>query len=165
MKKILVTVGNDTHPFHRLIEKVDEVSKGFSAEFIVQFGHGGYLPKNIKKASEVLEREEFYKKFSEADLVVAHAGIGNMIDAVTYKKKMIVVPRQKKFEEHFNDHQMEIAKEIDGKYNNIKVLYEIDRLGEEIDKMLEKETVFPEPPNLKQLGLVKEIKEFIENEK
>lgn len=164
MINIFVTVGNDYRSFHRLIKKIDEVAGMIDAEFIVQYGYSEYVPLKIEKKYKFLDRGEYNKIFSNANLIISHAGIGTIIDTIHKKKKMILVPKQHKLGEHFNNHQLEIAREIEGKYDNIKVLYEIDQLREEIDKMIKREVVFPKPPNLKNIAMVKEIKEFIENE-
>ncbi|MDO8506975.1 MAG: glycosyltransferase [bacterium] len=164
MKKIFVTVGNDYHSFHRLIEKIDNIASKIDAEFVIQYGYSDYIPKNIKQSHKFLDREEYNKKFGEADLIISHSGIGTMIDTIQKKKKMLLVPKQYKYGEHFNDHQSEIAEEVKGKYENIKVIYEVDGLENEINRFLSEKVDYPEPPDIKSLKLVKDIKSFIDNE-
>ena len=163
MKKIFLTVGNDFHSFHRLVESADKIAKKGSFNFTTQYGCSDYIPKYIKEAYNFLNREQFYKIFESSDLIISHAGIGTTIDTIRYKKKMILIPRQAKFKEHFNDHQLEIAKEIENRYENILVLYDIKGIESTINELLSKNVNFPKIPDIKNLSLVKEIKEFILN--
>ena len=45
----------------------------------------------------------------EARLIVAHAGIGATTDALAVHKPFLLVPRLKRYDEHINAHQLEIA--------------------------------------------------------
>lgn len=164
MKKIFVTVGNDLHSFHRLIEEVDGLSQKTDQRFVIQYGYSSYVPRHVKQKDKFLSRDDFYDQFMSADIVVSHAGIGTIIDAIQSQKKLVIVPRQKKFDEHFNDHQLEIAKEVEGKYVNLAVIYDISQLEAGIGGLLNKDVQFPDPPKIASLGLVKEIKDFIKNE-
>ena len=46
----------------------------------------------------------------------------------------IVVPRQKKYEEHVNDHQLEFCKAVEERMRNILLVEEIGELDEQIKK-------------------------------
>lgn len=48
----------------------------------------------------------------KADIVVTHGGPASFMDAMSKGKTTIVVPRQKKYGEHVNDHQLEFCKKI-----------------------------------------------------
>ena len=48
------------------------------------------------------------------------------------KKVPIVVPRQKKYEEHINDHQIKFARQIAEKTGTIIVVVDIGKLGKTI---------------------------------
>lgn len=43
-----------------------------------------------------------------ASYVITHGGVGSILLALKYEKKVIAVPRLKKFREHMNDHQLDI---------------------------------------------------------
>ena len=49
---------------------------------------------------------------SKARVVIAHAAAGASLLALKHKKKLILVPRLKKYKEHYNDHQLQIAKAL-----------------------------------------------------
>jgi UDP-N-acetylglucosamine--N-acetylmuramyl-(pentapeptide) pyrophosphoryl-undecaprenol N-acetylglucosamine transferase len=47
--------------------------------------------------------------FAAADVVVSHAGVGNALVALRAGKCPLIVPRRKRFGEHVDDHQAELA--------------------------------------------------------
>ena len=49
----------------------------------------------------------------EARVVVTHAGVGSIMTALTLGKQPIVVPRQKRFHEAVDDHQLALARRLD----------------------------------------------------
>ncbi|NCN39182.1 MAG: beta-1,4-galactosyltransferase, partial [Candidatus Aenigmarchaeota archaeon] len=58
---------------------------------------------------------------------------------------VIVVPRLKKYDEHVNDHQIEITKELE-KQGRILGVYDISELKEKINKVEKmKSKSFPKP--------------------
>ena len=72
---------------------------------------------------------------------------------------MVVVPRLKEFEEHTNDHQLDLAKQLEKQEKAIGV-QNIDQLWEAIQKA---KTFKPKTSSDKQ-KLIQKIQEFIENE-
>lgn len=52
------------------------------------------------------------------------------MSAITHGKKPIVVPRQEKFGEHVNDHQLEFAQQVSERFESIVVVDKIDDLKE-----------------------------------
>lgn len=101
---IFVTIGTQA-PFDRLIKILDEVAPGLNEEIIAQTYHGEYKPKHIK-TMDFIPPNEFNDIFSKARLVVAHAGMGTVISALTLDKPIIIFPRLASWSEHRNDHQM-----------------------------------------------------------
>ncbi len=113
--------------FERLIKKADEISAQYSIEIVVQGGYE-YQPESKQLTYfTTLPREQFEEYFENAKLVISHAGIGNIIMARQKQKPMVIVPRQKSLGEHYNDHQLEIAKKLE-KQKGFKVVYDIDDL-------------------------------------
>ena len=108
---ILVTVGTTKIPFQRLLDEVADIirSDKLNDKFIVQFGEGkfpqlaGVLTKNYFSFQQM---QNFLK---QADVIICHAGLGTIIQALSFGKKPIVVPRQKRFGEHVNDHEVEMT--------------------------------------------------------
>ena len=80
-----------------------------------------------------MENTEFQKVFNNADIVITHAGVGNIIYGLEQHKKMIVAARLEKYGEHVNDHQLQILESFanDG---YIIPLQDFDKLNEAIEQ-------------------------------
>jgi len=129
---IFITVGTHTQPFNRLLVEVDNlISKGFIKKRVVaQIGYSTYKPKNY----EFFNFTSYKKILSlnkKADIVISHAGVGSIIIALKYKKPLIIVPRLKKYNEHTDNHQLQIAKAFENE-NKAIVVYDIEKLGNAI---------------------------------
>ena len=111
---IVVTVGTQKFQFNRLLEEIDNlIEKGIITEpVIVQVGYSTYRSRNYEMIS-FLENEKLKKMISSCRVLITHAGLGTIIQGLELKKKMIVVPRQKMFGEHVDDHQNEIAEKFE----------------------------------------------------
>jgi UDP-N-acetylglucosamine transferase subunit ALG13 len=110
---IFISVGTHKQQFDRLLKAVDELiaKKVITQNVFAQTGHSKYKPKRFK-GKRFLGLEEFDEKIKKCSLFITHAGEGNIGTALQLEKKMIVVPRRKKFDEHTNDHQLELADAI-----------------------------------------------------
>ncbi|HEM5327545.1 glycosyltransferase [Streptococcus suis] len=110
---IFVTVGTHEQQFNRLIKEIDLLKKNGSItdEIFIQTGFSTYEPKYCtwKNLLSYSEMEDYMLK---ADIVVTHGGPASFMDAMSKGKTTIVVPRQKKYGEHVNDHQLEFCKKI-----------------------------------------------------
>ena len=65
---------------------------------------------------------------NRADIIITHGGPATFMGAIAKGKKPIVVPRQEKFGEHVNDHQIEFAEQVSERFGNIVVVEEINEL-------------------------------------
>ncbi|MBA7545310.1 hypothetical protein ES705_37676 [subsurface metagenome] len=61
----------------------------------------------------MLVTQEFNKTFDEADLIVAHAGMGIVLKSLVANKPIIIMPRKLEMKEHTTDHQMATARALD----------------------------------------------------
>ncbi len=145
---IFVTVGTHYMGFERLIEKMDEIAPNLDDEVIMQIGTTKYEPKNAKwyKFIEMEKIQEYYKK---ADIIVAHSGAGTLLDSLSFEKPVITVPRLKKFGEHIDDQQIELAEALD-KTNRTIAIYSIENLERSIIKVKDyKFELYPNSEDLK----------------
>jgi UDP-N-acetylglucosamine transferase subunit ALG13 len=130
---IFVTVGNHPASFNRLLQKVDELAEqGIIKEVFAQTGFSDYLPIHYKH-TPFIGYYEFDELIKQCRFIITHGGAGCIGNALLNHKPTIVVPRYKKFGEHTNDHQLEITRELE-KADKIIAVYEIDKLGEAIEK-------------------------------
>jgi len=95
-------------PFDRLIRIIDEVAPQLNEDVVAQVHHSSYHPQHIKTVG-FLPPDEFDKLFSEARLVVSHAGMGSILSALQQEKPIIVFPRIAAMGEHRNEHQLATA--------------------------------------------------------
>lgn len=105
---IFVTIGS-MFPFDRLIRVMDEwaISEG-RTDVVAQIGNGSYEPKNMK-FGRYLDQSEFAENMKNADLIVAHAGMGSVITAGRTGRPIVLLPRIKEWGEHTTNHQLATA--------------------------------------------------------
>ncbi|HFU4217337.1 TPA: glycosyltransferase [Streptococcus suis] len=127
---IFVTVGTHEQPFNRLIKEIDLLKKDgvLTDEVFIQTGFSTYEPKYCEWKN-LLSYSEMEEYMSKADIVVTHGGPATFMDALSKGKKTIVVPRQKKYNEHVNDHQVEFVTFLSEKFPTLEVITEIHEIG------------------------------------
>lgn len=105
---ILVTVGTEL-PFDRLIAAIDTWADTHQdVEIHAQIGNSSYTSRNFP-TYRFLDSESYNAFLSRCELIVAHAGMGVILNALTEQKPIIVMPRLCAFREHRNDHQLATA--------------------------------------------------------
>lgn len=135
MGKIFLTLGTHPQQFYRLLKKIDELvgEKKIKEKVFAQTGHTNVKPDNIE-FTKFLSLDDFNKKMVEADIIITHAGEGNIGLAKNLGKKLIVMPRLKEYKEHTNDHQIELAKTVEEKKLGL-VAWNEEELEEKIEKI------------------------------
>jgi UDP-N-acetylglucosamine transferase subunit ALG13 len=129
---ILVTVGTHEQPFDRLVEEVDRL-KGtgqIEDDVFIQTGYSTYRPRFCKHR-EFTSFREMMERTERARLVITHGGPGSIMPVIYLGKIPIAVPRQKRFNEHVDDHQVSFCKKIAEK-GKIIAVYEIEDLEQKI---------------------------------
>ncbi|MEK0290646.1 PssE/Cps14G family polysaccharide biosynthesis glycosyltransferase [Caldifermentibacillus hisashii] len=110
--KVLVTIGTMVEKkFTRLFNIIEELCEENildGNQVIAQVGYDDYKPKNFK-AFDMIADEEFKRLIDESDLIITHAGTGTVISCLKKGKKVIIFPRMAQFNEHYDDHQLEMA--------------------------------------------------------
>ena len=106
---IFVTLGSQKFQFDRLLQAVDELQT--DEEIFAQIGYSEYKPKHFKY-KRFLDRDEFDKIMDSSNIVITHGGTGAIIGAVKKGKKVIAVPRLKKYGEHVDDHQIQLVNQF-----------------------------------------------------
>ena len=113
---IFVTVGTQDKEFRRIFDMVEEQIKlgNINEEVVAQIGCTKFESKNIK-TYKFMEKEEYNKFMKNARIVITHAGVGSLREGLNLNKKMIVIPRLKKYGEHVNDHQLQILETFENR--------------------------------------------------
>lgn len=133
MKKVFVTVGSQKFQFNRLINELDKISgHRKDIEIYAQIGYSTYKPVNFVY-TEFLDSSEFNKQIESSDLVICHSGTGVIIRSLELSKPVICVPRRKRYGEHVDDHQTEIAT-LFASQNYLINCDDISNLNDLIDK-------------------------------
>ena len=128
---IFVTVGTHEQPFNRLIKKVDELKRDgiIQENVIIQTGFSTYEPKYCEW-SKLIPYQQMIKNVEAARIVITHGGPASFIMPLQIGKVPIVVPRQHKFDEHVNDHQVEFARNVAERMGTIISVEDVSELGE-----------------------------------
>lgn len=126
---IFISVGTHEQPFDRLIKYVDELKERnmIKEDVVIQTGFSTYEPQ-FCIWKKLFPYQEMIKQVEKARIVVTHGGPASFIMPLQVGKIPVVVPRQKRFNEHVNDHQVEFARIVAKRQKNIIVVEEIEML-------------------------------------
>lgn len=109
---IFVIVGGVVEfDFSRILKILDEIVEENiinSSEIVAQIGHSKYVPMNYRNFRFV-DGDEFQKYIDDSKLIITHGGVGTLISAMKKNKKIISFPRLAKYNEHLDDHQLELT--------------------------------------------------------
>ncbi len=108
---IFVTVGAQM-PFDRLIGWVDDWAEAEGRDDVVaQIGPSEFAPCRLEVVP-FMTPPEFRARVDAAHLVIAHAGMGSIIEVLQTGKPLVVVPRYGDRGETRNDHQVVSARRL-----------------------------------------------------
>ena len=106
---IFVTVGAQMS-FDRLVGWMDDwAERRDRGDVIAQIGPSDYAPLRLRVVP-FMTPPEFRDRLVEAEIVVSHAGMGSIINALELGKPILVVPRHGDLGETRNDHQVATAR-------------------------------------------------------
>lgn len=128
---IFVTVGTHEQPFNRLIQKIDELKRDgvICEEVVIQTGFSTYEP-SCCRWSRLIPYQQMVKNVEQARIVITHGGPASFIMPLQMGKIPIVVPRQRQYGEHVNDHQVEFVRAVAQRMGTIIPVEDTDSLGE-----------------------------------
>ena len=149
----LVILGTQDKVFPRLLEAIEkQIELGnLKGEVVVQAGSTKFESKYMK-IFDLIPMKQF-------DELLSKSGVGMILSALRKDKKVIVVPRLAKYQEHENDHQLEIVDSFSklGYILPCKDLNELSGVLEQVKKFKPKKYV---SDNHKMLNL---IEDYIDN--
>lgn len=108
---IFVTLGTMYLDFPRLVDAMDEIARDSGEDVVIQTGMAQRNPQYARHFA-FAPREEIHELIRQSRVVVTHAGIGSVIDVLRAGRPLVVVPRLKRYGEHNNDHQLDLAEAI-----------------------------------------------------
>ena len=126
---IFVTVGTHEQPFDRLVAYIDQLKENgtLTEEVIIQTGFSTYEPKHCRW-QKLFPYKEMVQMVEQARIVITHGGPSSFIMPLQIGKIPVVVPRQKQYDEHVNDHQLIFAKALAERQGNLIVVEDIAEL-------------------------------------
>lgn len=105
---IFITVGHSM-PFDRLLRSLDSaIPLEMREEVFAQIGPSRYEPRNYKWV-RWLDNQEYDSALDQCSAVIAHAGTGTILQVLTRRKPLLVLPRLSSYGETRNDHQVGTA--------------------------------------------------------
>jgi len=104
-----------------------------------------------------LNKSEFDRLLGQSDAVIAHAGMGTIMMCIELNKPLLVIPREKGFGEHVNDHQVATAKKFESR-GQILVAYDILDLPERIRQL---HTFRPLNVQSDKVGIIHYLEQYI----
>lgn len=128
---MIVAITGTGMPFPRLVDALAEYARASSEPLWVQAG-ATPLPAGLQGAS-IVPRAEILCLLEACDVVVCHGGSGAIHDAMVTGHVPVVVPRRVHLNEHVNDHQLEIAAELESDGRAI-VVHDVASLKAAIEK-------------------------------
>lgn len=112
VQRALVTLGTEQFPFSRAVEAVRNALPNVQVTW--QTGNtpvdGFSLPGDVRAwwradALATVARDQ--------DVVITHAGVGSILMVLRAGRCPLVIPRMKQFQEHVDDHQAELAEQLE----------------------------------------------------
>ncbi len=111
LRRVVVTLGTFRgYGFRRLVRRLLEVLPP-RVEVLWQTGDTDTSDLGVEGHYAIPDRD-LTQAMREADVVVAHAGVGTALAALEVGKCPVLVPRRVAHGEHVDDHQTQIAREL-----------------------------------------------------
>src|ERR1700751_3510646 len=106
---IFVVLGTWEMPFVRPLREIEQAASGglLPEPVIVQSGNTQYASSRLKLVP-FFDREELERMYEQATLILCQAGVGSIMLGLRKQKKIISIARLSRFDEHIDDHQVEI---------------------------------------------------------
>ncbi len=125
LTKLVVTVGTYRgYGFQRIIRQLLKILPP-ETDVLWQTGDTDVSCFDIT-GHDTIPEQDLTEAMREADVVVAHAGIGTALAAFDVGKSPLLVPRRASWKEHVDDHQIQIATELSSR--GLAVSVEADKL-------------------------------------
>jgi UDP-N-acetylglucosamine--N-acetylmuramyl-(pentapeptide) pyrophosphoryl-undecaprenol N-acetylglucosamine transferase len=142
--RAVVSLGTHRFPFTSFVERL-RGSAPHTVEVTWQLGSTP-APTGLRgRYVDQLPANQLSRLMSEADIVVGHAGVGLALTALSAGKVPVLVPRRRLRGEHTDDHQVELARELDRM--GLAVTAEVGELSfEHLERAAALRVTYHEPP-------------------
>ena len=157
---VLVLLGTQNNSFCRLLKEIEKniESGNITEEVLVQAGFTKFESDKMK-IFDFVSTEEIGKLIKKSDYIITHGGVGSIVSSLKENKKVIAVPRMEMYEEHVNNHQIEIVQKFNEEGHIIGVTG-----VEELSKALKQIKDFELRPYISNSDkLINIVENFIDN--
>ena len=114
LRKVVVTLGTMRQwSFRTAVERLLQVLPE-DAEVVWQTGHTDVSGLPVR-AEPLMSAAKLTAYMRDADLVIAHAGVGSALDALEAGHRPLLLPRRASRGEHVDDHQAAVTAELVGR--------------------------------------------------
>lgn len=106
---IFVVLGTWEMPFARPLIEIERAAARqlLPQPIVVQAGKTSHESQHLRVVP-FFGREELERMYEQASLVICQAGVGSIMLGLRKGKKVIAIARRRMFDEHIDDHQLEI---------------------------------------------------------
>ena len=110
---ILVLLGTFHIEFKRPLIEIDKLCRNGQLQetIVIQNGHT-LFESSYFDMRPFITPNDLDKLYDDARIIITHAGTGSIIKGLKKGKKIVAIPRLKKYGEHIDDHQLEILNEF-----------------------------------------------------
>lgn len=151
-----ISIGNALQPFDRFAKIICQAKPFLPKPIFIQSGNTVFDCNEVT-IEKYISLESFIKKIYYSNVVIMHAGAGSIIHALQCNKTPIVMPRKKKYNEHIDDHQVELAKALE-KDKKIFLFEDLIQLNEIIKFKKQEKIDIKKDNNLIETLLLKILK-------
>lgn len=157
---IFVSLGTQDKSFERLLRAIEKgIDEGLiKHKVVVQAGFTKYETDKME-IYDVLEKDHLDELLHTCDILIAHGGIGTILNGLKEGKKIIAASRLAKYGEHVNDHQVQIVGEF-AKAGYILELEDFDELGKMVKNIDKYKLKKFKSDNSKMLNLLSDFMEL-----
>ena len=153
---ILVTIGMNDAPYDRMFRIIDDLAPSLGEEVVVQTGNIEFDARNCRTVKFLVDTE-MKELFDSANLIIAHAGIGTILNGLQRNIPLVLVPRNVVMDAD-QDQQDIIARKVESMGRGVRVT-SLDELPQKIQEA--KSLKFP--PYSKDTGLCDGLSRILED--
>ena len=137
IERLFVTVGTDYHRFDRMVWWLDEwlATEPLVQSAIIQ--RGTSAKSESVESIDYLQRTQLVEEFQRATVVVCHGGPATILECRSNGIVPIVVPREHRYDEHVNDHQVDFCERL-AAHGDIQMARTKDEFFRLLDRAVER---------------------------
>ena len=106
---IFVILGTHELEFKRLLKYLEDMD--IKEKIVIQSGNTQFSSEKYE-IIPFLSQGDFDKYIDESELIITHGGVGSILTGLKHNKKVITMARLSNYNEHNDDHQLEICNKL-----------------------------------------------------